>query len=77
MADSGEGRRYTGGNSWLGTAGITVAPFAVKTGNGILSPYAELAWRSFFRDPAFNADARADVGAALKFATGIRYTWEL
>jgi probable lipoprotein NlpC len=77
MADSGEGRRYTGGNSWLGTAGITVAPFAVKAGNGILSPYAELAWRSFSRDPAFNAEPKADVGAALKFSTGIRYTWEL
>lgn len=76
MTDSGEGRRYTGGNSWLGTAGIAVAPISVKAGNGILSPYAELAWRSFSRDSAFNPDVKADIGAALKFTTGIRYTWE-
>jgi probable lipoprotein NlpC len=77
MADSGGGRRYTGGNNWLGTVGMSVAPFTIKAGNGILSPYAELAWRSFSRDPAFNADIKADLGAALKFSTGIRYTWEL
>jgi probable lipoprotein NlpC len=77
MPDSGEGRQYTGGNSWLGIVGITVAPFSVKAGNGILSPYGELVWQSFFRDPAFSADTTADVKAALKFSTGLRYTWIL
>jgi probable lipoprotein NlpC len=77
IGDSGEGRRYSGGNSWLGIAGISTAPFAVKAGNGTLSLYAELVWQSFLRDPAFNADLKADVNAALKFSTGIRYSWEL
>jgi probable lipoprotein NlpC len=77
MAGSGEERRYTGGNSWLGIVGITATPFSVKAGNGILSLYGEMVWQSFFRDQTYSADIRADINAALKFSTGLRYTWEL
>jgi probable lipoprotein NlpC len=70
-------RRYTGGNSWLGVAGITAAPFSFKAGNGTLAPYGELVWQSFFPDQGFDGDLGKDLGAALKFSTGLRYTWDL
>jgi hypothetical protein len=70
-------RRYTGGNSWLGIAGITAAPFSFKAGNGRLAPYGELTWQSFLPDRALDVDWGKDLSAALKFSTGLRYTWDL
>jgi hypothetical protein len=73
---SGETRRYTGGTSWFGAAGLTIAPFAVKIAGNDLSPYAELAWQSYLSDNA-PQNFGADFAAGFRFSTGIRYTWKL
>jgi hypothetical protein len=39
--------------------------------------FGELAWQPFFPDRALDADLEKDLGAALKFSTGLRYTWDL
>jgi probable lipoprotein NlpC len=72
-----EKRPYTGGNAWLGAAGVTVAPFSITVGKGKLDPFAELAWQSYYRIGRTEADRNADVSAGLRFSTGIRYTWDL
>jgi probable lipoprotein NlpC len=70
----GTPRRYTGGTSWLGAAGITVAPFSFKIGESSFAPYGELAWQSYFSD---NTDKNfgADFAAGFRFSTGLRCTW--
>jgi hypothetical protein len=74
----GEGsRRYTGGNAWLGEAGITVAPFSFQAGPGTISIYGELAWRSFLKADDLEFNWVADFGAASRISTGVRYTWGL
>jgi probable lipoprotein NlpC len=70
-------RPYTGGNAWLGAAGVTIAPFSIAIGKGRLDPYGELAWQSYQRGEGTNANRNADVGAGFRFSTGIRYTWDL
>jgi len=71
---TGEGERsYSGGTSWLGTAGITAAPFIIKTASGEFAPYLELAWQSYFSDSQ-NFDLNADFSASFRFSTGIRWT---
>ncbi|MDR2403879.1 MAG: C40 family peptidase [Spirochaetaceae bacterium] len=75
LKTSDGGRRYIGGNTWLGEVGITVAPFSFKVGGGALSPYGEIAWRSFVRGENQDFDWKADVGAGIRISTGIRYTW--
>jgi probable lipoprotein NlpC len=72
---SGESRHYTGGTSWFGTAGITIAPFAIKIAGNDLAPYMELAWQSYFSDNN-NKYLGADLAASSRFSTGIRYTWK-
>jgi probable lipoprotein NlpC len=71
---AGEDRRYIGGTSWLGAAGITVAPFSLKIAGSSFAPYGELAWQSYFSD---NADKNfgADFAAGFRFSTGLRCTW--
>jgi probable lipoprotein NlpC len=70
--DEGE-RSYSGGTSWLGTAGITAAPFIYKTSSGEFAPYLEIAWQSYFSDnQAF--DLNADFSAGFRFSTGVRWT---
>jgi len=74
MIVSGESRPYTGGTSWFGAAGITVAPLAFKIARVNLAPYGELAWQSYFykgNDKNFGAD----FGAGLRFSTGLSCTW--
>jgi probable lipoprotein NlpC len=73
---SGETRQYTGGTSWFGAAGITIAPFAIKIAGNDLSPYAELAWQSYLSNNA-REDIGADFAAGFRFSTGIRYTWKM
>jgi hypothetical protein len=70
-------RQYTGGTAWLGTAGITLAPFAFRIGKGLLSVYGELAWQSYFRDDSLEADFRSDLNAGLRLSTGLHYAWDL
>ena len=66
-------RRYSGGTSWLGTAGITVAPFIFKTAGGEFAPYLEAAWQSYFNEDQI-ANLNADFSAGFRFSTGIRWT---
>ncbi|MDR3173467.1 MAG: C40 family peptidase [Treponema sp.] len=78
VIETGAGNRpYTGGNSWLGAAGVTVAPFSISIGKGKLDPFAELAWQSYQRSGGTDVHRNADVSAGLRFSTGIRYTWDL
>jgi len=76
LAIPGETRQYTGGTSWFGAAGITVAPFAIKITGNDLSPYAELAWQSYSSNNT-RENLSADFAAGFRFSTGIRYTWKL
>jgi probable lipoprotein NlpC len=71
------GRQYTGGNAWLGEVGITVAPFSFNLGRGSLTPYGEIAWRSFVRGENQEFDWKADLGVGTRISTGVRYTWGL
>jgi len=66
-------RRYSGGTSWLGTAGITAAPFIFKTAGGEFAPYLEAAWQSYFSDDQ-NENLNADFSAGFRFSTGVRWT---
>ena len=70
--DEGE-RRYSGGTSWLGTVGITAAPFVFKTPSGEFAPYLEAAWQSYFSDNQVS-DLNADFSAGFRFSTGVRWT---
>jgi probable lipoprotein NlpC len=74
--ESGD-RRYTGGNSWFGSAGITAVPLSLPLGRGSLDLYGELAWQSYRHAPGTEPDMNADMNAGLRFSTGLRYTWEL
>jgi hypothetical protein len=71
---SGTHRQYSGGTSWLGAAGVTIAPFSFKISGSNFAPYGELAWQSYFSD---NADKNigADFNAGFRFSTGLRCTW--
>jgi probable lipoprotein NlpC len=70
-------RPYTGGNAWLGAAGVTIAPFSISLGRGRLDPYGELAWQSYQRGGGLDVNRNADISAGLRFSTGLRYTWDL
>jgi hypothetical protein len=74
LSTSGEDRYYTGGTSWLGAAGITIAPVAFKIAAGELAPYGELAWQSYINKDSEN-NFGYDFAAGLRFSTGLRYTW--
>jgi probable lipoprotein NlpC len=69
-----EGERYySGGTSWLGTIGLTAAPFIIKTSKGEFAPYIETAWQSYFSENS-NSNLNADISAGLRLSTGIRWT---
>ncbi|MDR1277691.1 MAG: C40 family peptidase [Treponema sp.] len=70
-------RPYTGGNAWLGAAGVTIAPFSISLGRGRLDPYGELAWQYYQRGGGLDINRNADIGAGLRLSTGLRYTWDL
>ena len=69
-------RRYSNGTTWIGAAGITAAPFAIKISTGELAPYGEIAWQSYFSDNN-PKNTGADFAAGLRISTGLRYTWRL
>jgi probable lipoprotein NlpC len=73
---SGEDRHYTGGTNWFGTAGISIAPFAIKIAGNDLAPYAELAWQSYINNSK-DKNFGADLAASYRFSTGMRYTWKI
>jgi probable lipoprotein NlpC len=73
--ENGE-RRYSGGTSWLGAAGVSAAPFLFTVAGGELAPYLEAAWQSYFSDNP-DKNLNADFSAGFRFSTGIRYTWKL
>jgi hypothetical protein len=77
LKTGGGKRRYTGGTSWIGAAGIFGAPFSWEVGPGDLAVYGELAWQSYIRESGQGRDWMADFGAALRFSTGLRYTFKL
>ncbi|MDR2377000.1 MAG: C40 family peptidase [Treponema sp.] len=70
-------RHYTGGNSWFGSAGLTLVPLSFPVSKGNLDLYGELAWQSYYGTAGTKPDWNADMSASLRFSTGIRYTWEL
>ncbi|MDR0668741.1 MAG: C40 family peptidase [Treponema sp.] len=70
-------RHYTGGNSWFGSAGLTLVPLSIPVSKGSLDLYGELAWQSYYGVAGTTPDWNADISASLRFSTGIRYTWEL
>jgi probable lipoprotein NlpC len=72
LSINGNRRYYSAGTGWLGVAGITAAPFTLKTSKGEIAPYVEAAWQSYFSD---NADFNfaADFSASFRFSTGIRW----
>ena len=72
--DEGE-RRYSGGTSWLGAAGITAAPFSMNTAAGEFAPYIEAAWQYYFSENE-NRNLAADFSAGFRFSTGIRWTMQ-
>jgi probable lipoprotein NlpC len=70
-------RRYTGGNSWFGSAGVTLVPLSFPVSKGSLDLYGELAWQSYYGAVGTGPDWNADMNASLRISTGLRYTWEL
>jgi hypothetical protein len=75
-AGEGEERHYTGGTSWLGTIGVTAAPFVINTKKGDFAPYVEAAWQSYSSDSP-NRNLAADFSANFRFSTGIRWTMQI
>jgi probable lipoprotein NlpC len=74
VLNTGSGDRYyTGGNRWLGEAGIAIAPFSFELPRGALSLYGEIAWQSYVKEPAQEDNRKADIGATLRVSTGLRY----
>jgi len=72
LSIKGNRRYYSGGTSWFGTAGITLAPFVIRTSAGQIAPYAEAAWQSYYSDNA-DVNVAADLSASFRFSTGIRW----
>ena len=68
----GHQRNYSGGTSWLGTIGLTAAPFIIKTQKEEIAPYIEAAWQSYFSD-SNSFDLKSDFFAGFRFSTGIRW----
>lgn len=68
-----EERVYSGGTTWFGTIGLTVAPFIFTTKGGEFAPYLEAAWQSYFSENLQN-NFNADFSAGFRFSTGIRWT---
>ena len=69
-------RNYSGGTGWIGAAGLTVAPFIIKTAIGEFSPYLEAAWQYYFSENE-NKNFLADISAGFRFSTGIRWTMQI
>jgi probable lipoprotein NlpC len=73
---SGESRTYSGGTSWCGAAGLTIAPFIIRIARTDIAPYGEVAWQSYFTDSP-DRNIGADFAAGFRFSTGLRVTWRM
>jgi hypothetical protein len=69
-------RHYSGGTSWLGTIGLTAAPFIYETDAGEFAPYLEIAWQSYYTSSG-GTNVNADFSAGFRFSTGIRWTLQI
>jgi probable lipoprotein NlpC len=74
LSTSSGDRYYTGGTSWFGAAGITLAPVSFKLARGLLSVYGEFAWQSYTADSGQGENWIADMSAGLRISTGLCYT---
>jgi hypothetical protein len=73
----GSQRKYYGGTSMFGIAGVTYAPQIFKTAKrSELAPYFEVAWQSY---SANNTNFRffADTSASFRMSAGIRWRMEI
>jgi hypothetical protein len=59
--------------SWLGVAGLTLSPFAIKIARTDLAPYAEIAWQSYLNNSP-DRNIGDDLAAGFRFSTGLRLT---
>jgi hypothetical protein len=66
-------RSFNGGNSFIGEGGITFAPFSFKAKTGKLAIYAELAWQFYYPKSGQKDNWMADLSAATRISTGVRY----
>jgi len=73
---NGVERRYSGGTSWLGIAGITVMSNPYRSPIGLFSPYFEAAWQFYYNED-MEFDLAADFSAGFRFTTGIRWALQL
>jgi len=69
-------RPYKEGNIF-GAAGFNLAPFVLSFGDVKFAPYAELAWQSFVNDNAPDKNIGADIAAAIRFSTGLKFYWKI
>ena len=76
LSVDGEKRSYSNGTSWLGTIGLTAAPFIFEAAKGELAPYFETAWQSYISDNS-DRNPNADFSAGFRFSTGIRWSWKI
>jgi hypothetical protein len=70
---NGNYRHYYGGTSWLGTIGITYAPFTLRIANNQFAPYIEGAWQSYFRGENLKSHFVPDFTACIRISTGLRW----
>jgi probable lipoprotein NlpC len=70
-------RYYYGGTSWLGTVGITYAPFTLKIANNQFAPYIEGVWQSYFRREDIKPHFASDFTACIRISTGLRWRMPL
>ncbi len=74
VLDVPEGKRYfDGGSSWTGEGGITFTPFTFNAVSGKLAVYGELAWQFYYPKPGQTDNWMANLSAATRISTGIRY----
>jgi probable lipoprotein NlpC len=76
VLDVPEGKRYfDGGSSWIGEGGISFTPFTFNTKTGKLALYGELAWQFYHPKSNQNDNWIADLSAATRISTGVRYAF--
>jgi probable lipoprotein NlpC len=76
LSYDGEERRYNSNAVWINEAGLTMIPFTAKTAGGTFSLFGELAWQSYTPEGA-KFKFGPDLGASIRFSTGLRYARKL
>ncbi|MCL2196245.1 MAG: C40 family peptidase [Treponema sp.] len=62
--------------SWFGIAGVSAAPFIIKTASGEFAPYIEAVWQSY-HSGSNNSDFFSGFIAGFRLSTGIRWMYRL